>query len=257
MSYFIWMKIFESFSYLLKKSSANTLFNYSICTLLLHILMQWYSLNIIRNNAYLFLSFYQIVHFNNIRMINFFKSHYFSLNSFSFHAIIKFWFLINFDCILFHGVLVIAGIYNSISTLTNWFSYLIIIKRATELWYFKTWRCLRFIMKGVLLFIMLLSRIFQTISLETLRYKIWFFVIIFTTISLIWCISFLIIATYIYFNLLNSILILLIMIESKSSWWSCSKMITCDSCCLRSISIIHWIISWWFVLWKDTNYFTI
>ena len=179
-------------------------------------------MNIIRYNTYIFLSFYQIVHFIYARMINFLKSHYFSLKSFSFHAIIQFQFLMNFDCILFHSVLMIAGIYNSISTLTNRFSYLIIIKVATELWYFKTWRCLRFIVKGVLLFIILLSRIFQTICLETLWYKIRFFVIIFTAISLIWCISFLIIATYIYFNLLNTILILLIIIKSKSSWWSCS-----------------------------------
>lgn len=214
MSNFIWVKIFKRFPYLLKKSSANTFFYYSICTLLLHILMQWNSLNIISYNAYLFLCFYQIVHFNYIWMIYFLKSHYFSLNSFSFHTIIQFWLLINLDCILFHCVLMVAGVYNSISTLTNRFSYLIVVKRATELRNFKTWWCLGFIVQCILLFIMLLSWIFQTISFKTLRYKIRFSLIIFTTISLIRCISFLIISTYIYFYLLNSILILLIMIKS-------------------------------------------
>ena len=160
MSDFIWMKIFKCFSDLLEKSSANALFYYSICTLLLNILMKRYSLNVIRNNAYLFLSFYQIVHFYYIRMIYFLKSHYFSLDSFSFHAIIEFWLLINFNCVFFHSVLMIACIHNSISTLSNRFSNLIIIKWTTELWYFKTWWCLRFIVKGVLLFIMLLSWIF-------------------------------------------------------------------------------------------------
>lgn len=135
------------------------------------------------------------MHLNYIRMIYFLKSHYFSLDSFSFHAIIQFWFLIYFYCIFLHCVFVIASIDNSVCTLTDGLSDLIIIKRTTELWYFETWGSLRFIVKCILLFIVLLSWIFQTISFKTLRNEIPFFFNIFTVISLFRWISLLFIAT--------------------------------------------------------------
>ena len=135
------------------------------------------------------------MHLNYIRMINFFESHYFSLKSFPFHAIIQFWFLVYFDCIFLHCVFVVASVDYSVCTLANGLSNLIIVERTAELWYFEIWGSLRFVVKGVYLFIMLLSWIFQTVSFETLRDEIPFFFIIFIVISLFRYISFLIIST--------------------------------------------------------------
>ena len=130
------------------------------------------------------------MHLYYVWVIDFFKSHYFSLNCFSFHTIVQFWFLVYLNCIFFHCVFVVAGIDYSIRTLANRLSNLIIIKWATELWYFETRRSLRFVVKCVLLFIMLLSWIFQTVSFEALRDEISFFIIIFAVISLFRGISF-------------------------------------------------------------------
>ena len=51
------MQIIKSFSYLFKKLSANTFFNYTISTLLFDVLMYTNSLNEISNNAYLLSGF--------------------------------------------------------------------------------------------------------------------------------------------------------------------------------------------------------
>ena len=135
------------------------------------------------------------MHFNYIWMINFLQCHYFSLHSFSFHAIIQLWFLIYLYCIFLHCVFVVASIDYSICTLADGLSDLIVIKRPTELRYFETWGSLRFVVKSILLFIVLLSWIFQTISFETLWDQIPFFFNIFTIISLFRWISLLIMAT--------------------------------------------------------------
>lgn len=79
----------KSFCDLPEELSANWLFDLSVGTLLFHVLMQRNALNIIRDDANLFRSFYQIMHLYDMWVINLLQRHYLALHRFSFHGIVQ------------------------------------------------------------------------------------------------------------------------------------------------------------------------
>ena len=96
------MQEVKCFYDLFEKLPTNRLFHLSVGALLLHVLMQRYALDVICDDADLFGCFYQIMHLYNMWVIYFLQCHYFTLNSFSFHRVIEFCFLVDFDCIFAH-----------------------------------------------------------------------------------------------------------------------------------------------------------
>ena len=90
------------------------------------------SLDIISDDAYLLRCLYQIMHFYYMRMINLLKRHYLSLHSFSFHWIIQFRFLVDFDCVLSHVDFMIANVHDSVRSLADGLSYLIVFHDASR-----------------------------------------------------------------------------------------------------------------------------
>ena len=65
------MQVIKALNDLFKVPSTNWLLDLSVGALLFDILVQTYALNEISYNADLFLSFYKVMHFNYIWMINF------------------------------------------------------------------------------------------------------------------------------------------------------------------------------------------
>ena len=70
------------------------------------------------------------MHLNDVWMVYFLQGKNFSLNSLSFHGIIKFCFLIDFDRKLLHGRLFVADVDHSVGTLADWFPNLVIVQGA-------------------------------------------------------------------------------------------------------------------------------
>ena len=67
------------------------------------------------------------MHLDNIWMVNFLERQNLSLHCFSLHAIIQFRFLINLDGILLHRDLMEADVNDSIGSLTNSLSNLVVL----------------------------------------------------------------------------------------------------------------------------------
>lgn len=71
MRYALGVEILESLGYLLEESSAGWLLHYPVRTMSLHIVVHTYAVYKVCYYAYLFLSFYQVMHFNDVWMVNF------------------------------------------------------------------------------------------------------------------------------------------------------------------------------------------
>ena len=65
------VKIVKTLRNLLEEPSAYRLFYYSVGALLLYILMKTYASNEISNDTYLLISFDQIIHLDNVWMVDF------------------------------------------------------------------------------------------------------------------------------------------------------------------------------------------
>ena len=93
--------------------------------------MQRYTLDKVSDDANLFRCFDQIVHFDNVRMINFLQSHYFTLDRLTLHGVVEFCFLVNFNGKLPHVDFVVADIDDSVSSLTDRLADLIVLKDSS------------------------------------------------------------------------------------------------------------------------------
>lgn len=82
------MEVIKGLCDLLEESAAHWLFYLAVGALLLDVLVQTYAANVIRHDANCFRGLNQIMHLDNVRMINLFQSENFSLNSLSFHGVI-------------------------------------------------------------------------------------------------------------------------------------------------------------------------
>jgi hypothetical protein len=74
------------------------------------------------------------MHLDNIWVVNFLERQNFSLHCFPLHAVIKFGFLVNFDCKLFHGDLMKANVNNGVSSLADGLADLIVFKGSCGAW---------------------------------------------------------------------------------------------------------------------------
>ena len=79
------VKIVKSLRDLLEKSAAHRLFHLAVGALLLDILVQTYAADVVGHDANCLRSFNQIMHLDDVRVINLFQSKNLSLNSLSFH----------------------------------------------------------------------------------------------------------------------------------------------------------------------------
>jgi hypothetical protein len=122
----------KSFSDLPEEFSAYRFFNLSVCTLLFHILVQRDPLNIIRHDANLLGSFYQIMHLYDMWVVNLFQSHYLTLHSFSFHGIVQLRLLVDFYCVFPHVDFVVAHMYDGVCPLADGFAYLVVFHDASR-----------------------------------------------------------------------------------------------------------------------------
>lgn len=125
------MQIVKSFYNLPKKLSANWFLYLSVSALLFHVLMKRNSLDHVSYDADLLSCFDQIVHFDDMWMVNFLKGHYFTLNGFSLHGVVELGFLVNFNSKFSHVNFVITDVHDSVRSLTDWFADLIIFKNAS------------------------------------------------------------------------------------------------------------------------------
>lgn len=82
------MEVIKGLRNLFEESSAHWLFHLAVGALLLDVLVQTNAANIIGYDANCLWSFNQIMHLDNVRVINLFQSKNLSLNSLSFHWII-------------------------------------------------------------------------------------------------------------------------------------------------------------------------
>ena len=122
------MQIIKGFSYLLEEPSAHTFSHLAVCALLLHILVQARAGYIVGDDAYLLRGFYQVVHPDDVRVIDSFQSHDFSLDGFSLHGVVQLCFLVNFNSKFPLSWGVHAQVYYSVSTLANWLTNLIVFE---------------------------------------------------------------------------------------------------------------------------------
>lgn len=122
------MQIFKSLYNLLEKSSTYGFFHHSICTLSLNILVNTYATNIISYDTYLLCRFNEVVHLNNIGMVDLSESYDLPLHGLSLHTIIELYLVINLNGVFLLGLFVMANPYNSICSLSDDFSNLVVIK---------------------------------------------------------------------------------------------------------------------------------
>ena len=71
MCYPLVMEIFEALSYLLEKPPASRLLDNPVGAMSLHIMVHTYAIHKVGNYADLLSSFYQVVHFDTVWMVNF------------------------------------------------------------------------------------------------------------------------------------------------------------------------------------------
>lgn len=128
MSNSIRMQIFKSLYNLLEKSSTYGFFHHSICTLSLNILVNTYATNIISYDTYLLCRFNEVVHLNNIGMVDLSESYDLPLHGLSLHTIIELYLVINLNGVFLLSLFVMANPYNSICSLSDDFSNLVVIK---------------------------------------------------------------------------------------------------------------------------------
>ena len=85
---------------------------------------------IVCDNAYLLGGFNQVMHPDDVRMVDSFQSHDFSLNGFTLHGVVQLCFLINLNSKFPLSWLVHAQMYYRVSPLANWLTNLIIFKNT-------------------------------------------------------------------------------------------------------------------------------
>ena len=89
--------------------------------------MQRDALDVVCYNANLLRSFNQVIHFYNVRVVNLLQGHDFPLYSLSFHRVIQFGLLIDFNRKLPHVHFMVASIHNGICSLANGLSNLVVV----------------------------------------------------------------------------------------------------------------------------------
>ena len=82
------------------------------------------------NDANLLARLDQVVHSDDIGVIYALQGHDLALDRLSFHAIVKLCFLVDLDCVLFHGRLMVANVNDGVGALADWFTDLVVIQMS-------------------------------------------------------------------------------------------------------------------------------
>jgi len=134
------VEVVECLCNLLEEPPASSFLNLSVGTLLLDILMEADSPDVICHDADFLLSFYKVVHFDDVGVVDLLQSHDLALHCFSLHAVIQFWSLVYLYGILSHRSLVVANVYSCVGSLADWFTYLVVLQLTSEGWLRKVGR---------------------------------------------------------------------------------------------------------------------
>jgi hypothetical protein len=122
------MQIIEGLYNLLEKSSTYGFLDHSVGTLSLYILVNTYATDIIGYDTYLLCRFNEVVHFDNIGMVDLSESYDLPLHGLSLHAIIELYLVIYLNGVFLLGLFVMANPYNSICSLSDDFSNLVVFE---------------------------------------------------------------------------------------------------------------------------------
>ena len=87
--------------------------------------MQRNTLDIVHDDAYLLRRLNEVMHPDDVGMVDLLERHYLSLHGLALHAVVKLRLLINLDGILLHAALVVTGVNHSVGALTDWLSDLV------------------------------------------------------------------------------------------------------------------------------------
>ena len=128
------VKVVKRLTNLFEELSADRFFDLPVRALLLDILVQRYALNHICDDADLFARFNEVIHLDDVWMINLLEGHDFSLDCFALHRVIELDLLVNLDCVLLHVKFVVADVNCCVGTLANRLTDLVVIEymRATK-----------------------------------------------------------------------------------------------------------------------------
>jgi hypothetical protein len=95
---------------------------------LLDILVQRDALNEVSHDANLLARFDEIIHFDDVWMVDLLEGHDFALNCLPLHRVVQLDLLIYLNCILAHVLLVVAHIHRCISSLTDGLANLVVVE---------------------------------------------------------------------------------------------------------------------------------
>eukprot|EP00356_Strombidium_inclinatum_P004515 CAMPEP_0170487398 /NCGR_PEP_ID=MMETSP0208-20121228/6218_2 /TAXON_ID=197538 /ORGANISM="Strombidium inclinatum, Strain S3" /LENGTH=253 /DNA_ID=CAMNT_0010761661 /DNA_START=337 /DNA_END=1098 /DNA_ORIENTATION=- len=124
------MQVVEGLSDLLEEATAGGFFYLAVGALLLDELVEADTTNIISYYANLLAGFDQVVHLDDVGMVNLPESQDLPLHRLPLHTIVELRFLINLDGILLHCLFVLALVNYRISTLANGLSNSIVLQLA-------------------------------------------------------------------------------------------------------------------------------
>lgn len=121
------MKVIKSFYDLFEEPAADRFFHLSVCALLLDVLVQRDAWDVVCYDADGLACFYQIVHLDDVRVIDLLQRHDFPLHGLSLHRVVQFGLLVDLDGVLLHVYFVVANVNNGVRTLTNCFTNLVLV----------------------------------------------------------------------------------------------------------------------------------
>lgn len=122
------VKVVECLNDLLEESATGSLLDLTVGALLLDILVQRDASNVVCDDADLFAGLDEVIHFDDVRVVNLFQRHDFSLHSLSLHRIVQLYFLVNFDSVFSHVELVVAHVNCRVGALPDGLANLVLVK---------------------------------------------------------------------------------------------------------------------------------
>ena len=119
------MKILERLGHLLEEASAHALLDDTVRALRLHVLVQRDAGNVVHHDADLLLRLYQVVHPDDVRVVDLLQRHDLPLHRLALHTVVEFRLLIDLDSVLLHAAFIVARIHHGVRALADGLAYLI------------------------------------------------------------------------------------------------------------------------------------
>ena len=122
------MQVVKGFCDLSEKASAGRFFDLAVCALLLDVLVQRDALDVVGDDANLFVGFDQVVHFDDVRVVNLLEGHDFSLHRLSLHRVVQLDLLVDLDRQLLLRELVVARVDCGVGALSDGLADLVVVE---------------------------------------------------------------------------------------------------------------------------------